>query len=248
MGLCQPHYRQERRRQRGLSKPGPKPDPSKPRSRFRDRELCPNGHQLVGENVRLSSAGRRLCVPCLEASRVTHCPQGHEYSEENTYIAPSGARSCRTCRRDRMRERRPRFAGQGGYNAAKTHCPHGHEYSPENTYWYKDRRTCKTCARLNSQLQGIKKYGLNIESFAALLDVQSHCCAGCGTKFSDEPRAIHIDHDHSCCDGPFSCGQCVRGLLCGGCNIAIGAVQERLETLEGLARYLQNPPGFRVAC
>lgn len=39
-----------------------------------------------------------------------------------------------------------------------------------------------------------------------------------------------IDHDHSCCPGATSCGECIRGILCGGCNTAFG----RLEKLVGL--------------
>lgn len=28
----------------------------------------------------------------------------------------------------------------------------------------------------------------------------------------------YVDHDHKCCSGDKSCGKCVRGILCPGCN------------------------------
>lgn len=49
-----------------------------------------------------------------------------------------------------------------------------------------------------------------------------------------------VDHDHDCCPGAHSCGQCVRGLLCDCCNTAAGMVRNDPRTAEALARYLAN--------
>jgi hypothetical protein len=38
---------------------------------------------------------------------------------------------------------------------------------------------------------------------------------------SRTPR-LSVDHDRRCCSGDMSCGRCVRGLLCGGCNPRMG--------------------------
>ena len=55
-------------------------------------------------------------------------------------------------------------------------------------------------------------YGLTPERYAELFDVHAGVCAICGGV--DEKRSLHIDHDHSCCEGRKSCGKCIRGLLC----------------------------------
>lgn len=51
-----------------------------------------------------------------------------------------------------------------------------------------------------------------------------------------------VDHDHTCCEGPNSCGLCVRGLLCQGCNIRIGAVEHvlRVGDLEAILAYIKR--------
>lgn len=110
-GLCQSHYRQEQKKSRGLKKPGPKPDPSKPYSRYNPETShhwagthCWKGHELTEDNVRLSSDGKRICLRCEEERKPSHCPQGHEYTEENTYIWKDGSRHCRTCARERQPE------------------------------------------------------------------------------------------------------------------------------------------------
>ena len=55
---------------------------------------------------------------------------------------------------------------------------------------------------------------------------QCGSCYCCGNVFQENER-ICVDHDHACCPGTFSCGKCVRALVCSGCNIAIGFVELR---------------------
>lgn len=240
IGMCQNHYRQHRRELRGLSKPGPKPDPSKPRSRYRDRDICPNGHPLEGENLQIDSRGHRLCRACLEERRKTHCPQGHEYTEENTYVDSNGGRHCRSCQRETMKDRRPRTTGQGGHNAAKTHCKHGHEYTPDNTAWTPDgRRQCRTCARLNGQVQNLKRYGLTKDRYEEMFQAQEGRCPICHSELVLGEGTTHIDHDHSCCPGPYSCGRCVRALLCDNCNPGLGYFKDDPALLRAAADYLE---------
>lgn len=64
-------------------------------------------------------------------------------------------------------------------------------------------------------------------------------CDICG-KHQEE--ILRIDHDHSCCDRLdrqiTSCGGCIRGLLCQGCNTALGHFYENPATLTSAIAYL----------
>ena len=52
-----------------------------------------------------------------------------------------------------------------------------------------------------------------------------------------ENPATHVDHDHNCCPTTYSCGKCVRGLLCRACNLAYGMLGESRLRVEKLLEY-----------
>lgn len=67
----------------------------------------------------------------------------------------------------------------------------------------------------------IKKYNLDPEWYEYKLQ---QGCEICGA-FTEQK--LHVDHDHSCCDYDNkvfeqSCGECVRGIICHGCNANVG--------------------------
>ena len=85
----------------------------------------------------------------------------------------------------------------------------------------------------------IASYGLTQEQFNRLLSVQQNTCGMCHEPFEEE-QLIHVDHDHACCRAKNrSCGECVRGLLCHTCNIALGYIERRYEMARA---YLDSPP------
>lgn len=88
------------------------------------------------------------------------------------------------------------------------------------------------------QAYKLSRYGLTRESFNQLLEVQQNACAMCFAPF-EAGKPICIDHDHTCCRlEKSSCGECIRGLLCLGCNTALGHIERRY----ALARaYLDRP-------
>jgi len=62
------------------------------------------------------------------------------------------------------------------------------------------------------------------------------CCDLCGI----ETRKLSIDHDHACCPGAKSCGDCVRGALCTGCNVGLGAFRDSVDKLALAVKYLNG--------
>lgn len=87
-------------------------------------------------------------------------------------------------------------------------------------------------------LQRKSHYGLDVEAFSALLASQGDACAICG--LCPIRAKWFVDHDHGCCPGKRSCGKCVRGILCQGCNLAAGAVRDSPGRAFALANYLMG--------
>lgn len=84
------------------------------------------------------------------------------------------------------------------------------------------------------------RFRLRRDVYDAMLERQGGACAACGGDNSAASKGWHVDHDHSCCPGARSCGQCIRGLLCAGCNVALGHVHDSIEQLRALISYLEQ--------
>lgn len=85
-------------------------------------------------------------------------------------------------------------------------------------------------------------YKLTVEDFEAMLDIQDGlCAASCGTLLNAENWAV--DHDHACCPSKRSCGLCVRGILCHGCNKGIGLFNDDPDRMMGAIIYLTRAGG-----
>lgn len=63
------------------------------------------------------------------------------------------------------------------------------------------------------------RYGLSV---GKINDYESATeCEICG-RVRTEDKGLVVDHDHTCCPGNKSCGECVRGFICQGCNQVLG--------------------------
>jgi hypothetical protein len=94
-----------------------------------------------------------------------------------------------------------------------------------------------------NQLWSIKtKYNLSVEAYTSLWQKQKGRCFICQRHESEFNRTFAVDHDHACCSGNSSCGKCVRGLLCAGCNTLLGHYEAEGFNLERMLLYLKNPP------
>jgi hypothetical protein len=78
----------------------------------------------------------------------------------------------------------------------------------------------------------ISRYGLDKQKWTALFESQKSRCACCGTSSPDATRGWHTDHDHKT--------GAVRGILCAGCNTAIGQSNENPSRLLSMVDYLRR--------
>jgi len=71
------------------------------------------------------------------------------------------------------------------------------------------------------------RYGIEDDQYKKLIEEQGGRCAICHKECK-----LHVDHDHLTSR--------VRGLLCRYCNSGIGYVEESIETLQNMIKYLKK--------
>ena len=85
----------------------------------------------------------------------------------------------------------------------------------------------------------LKRFNLTEDDYEAMFQRQLGLCAICHKPDTSGTR-LAVDHDHSCCDGNFSCGKCVRSLLCKRCNMAIGLLGDDPDVIMSAALYVRS--------
>lgn len=89
-------------------------------------------------------------------------------------------------------------------------------------------------------------FRITLEQYEVLFEAQDGRCAVCrlpeviSTSKNGKARSLAVDHDHGCCPGQTSCGNCIRGLLCTKCNTAIGALRDDPKLIDAAASYVRN--------
>src|SRR5690606_11857913 len=81
------------------------------------------------------------------------------------------------------------------------------------------------------------RYGITEEHYDNLIAEQGNACAVCKTPFDDKVRP-NVDHDHNCCPGTRSCGNCLRGLLCSHCLTLASIMETRFKFMNDMFIYL----------
>lgn len=99
--------------------------------------------------------------------------------------------------------------------------------------FYDRGQRCRMCDRLS-------RYRMTRHDYYALLAAQGGGCAVCGSLDPFGKGSFHVDHDHSCCPGERTCGECVRGLLCHFCNFMLGNAKDTPDVLRAGADYLEK--------
>lgn len=70
----------------------------------------------------------------------------------------------------------------------------------------------------------------NVELATVVRWIAQPRCQLCSQRFylgsSGSGQSYVIDHDHACCKGDYSCGRCVRGLVCNQCNLSLGHIEK----------------------
>jgi len=102
------------------------------------------------------------------------------------------------------------------------------------------RKTNPEKARRIWWVCSLRKYGLTIQAYEVLLQSQGGRCAICQDVLGDRGKlkkgSPHIDHDHAT--------NRVRSILCGQCNVAIGALKDDPAIVLKAYEYLKKQKAF----
>lgn len=112
----------------------------------------------------------------------------------------------------------------------------------KNKEWREDN---KEYVREVKSIAQFTHYSVTKEWYEKTLEDQGRKCAICGSLDNKgNGTRFHIDHDHGCCPSGKSCGNCIRGLLCGVCNTRLGILEKvdwKRKAIAYLNKYSKKP-------
>jgi hypothetical protein len=146
-------------------------------------------------------------------------------------------RACSKCRRVQPIDQFPVRNPGGRYRTSQCRgCRREHN----RMYYRENRDVLRKKAREHQQTI---RYGKPAGWYAEQLAAQGGVCAICGASPASAKRAFAVDHDHACCPGRHTCGNCVRGILCVQCNTALASVESNDDWIAKVLRYLERHRG-----
>ncbi len=222
-GFCPAHYR---RHSKGL--PMELVKRVKNAGRKCSQEKCDRGAEsvgLCGTHYARKRRGVSLDTPIKEHSGLTTCT--HSGCERpyryHGYCAMHAKRKSKGADMDNPLQRPGKYVGCLIPGCERDHDAKG--YCGSHGY---------TIRRFNLSLDQIEK-----------LYAPDAKCDNCG-RAQLNGRALAVDHDHGCCPGKGSCGKCIRGFLCSGCNTSLGHMEDDVDMIRALADYLEDYQSRRV--
>jgi predicted nucleic acid-binding Zn ribbon protein len=205
-------------------KPLTKPAKGRPQTRFCSTPCKEAVHSAEKIAANLAARQGRICAECDGPIPV-----------EVNLRAKTCSRECGVAYQNRRRQEGKRAAwmenkppcGQCGGEIPESR-PAGSLYcSPECK-----KKTHDAIWRAKSPMyMRTRAYGITAEWYAETLITQGNACAICRDTEPGGKGGWHVDHDHAT-------GK-VRGLLCHGCNIALGYLKDDITRLRAAIAYLE---------
>ncbi|MCK9429436.1 MAG: endonuclease VII domain-containing protein [Candidatus Omnitrophica bacterium] len=113
----------------------------------------------------------------------------------------------------------------------KKYCENNKEKKRKSSkIWWENNKTSRNIIRKEQRLK--RNYDLSLIDRENILKEQDYKCKSCNTDLKNLiSYHIHIDHDHTT--------NVIRGILCRGCNIALGLLNDDPDKILKLYNYLK---------
>lgn len=184
----------------------------------------------------ISTEGRTCLGPCGEFKR------WEEFSPNGGQGVNGKKSRCKACNAAATRRR---LHEDTEYR--ERHKANAREWSRNNRPHINQRNRERYVPRSQRPTMLWAKFRMTEDEFDSMLADQGFACAVCRcSEPGGQWNTWHVDHDHSCCPGRKSCGQCIRGLLCQECNQGLGKFNDDAGRLERAAAYLRQPRRLRL--
>lgn len=153
-------------------------------------------------------------------------------------VGASPTKKCPRCKKNKLRSE---FRVRPHNGHSHSYCvPCERTYNAARNREYQERRKRDPAVRAFEKERNRRtvlrlKYGITPETYDEMLEAQGGVCAICRQPPDRGRMFLDVDHCHES-------GR-VRGLLCSGCNRAIGLMGEDAERLRAAAAYVEAALG-----